>query len=204
MPQLEHGDLERVEVKAKAVAGALQPWIDKGYDVIALVPSCTLMLKFEWPLIVSNDDKIKKLAQATFDIPEYIMEIAKNEGLADGLMPLGGDITAHIACHARAQNMGQKATQMLRLIPDAKVQPIERCSGHGGSWGIKKEWFPVAMKVGKPVAKQALKNENAFLVSECPLAREHVMQGIEAEQGDVAKIETYQHPIQLLAKAYGL
>ena len=204
MPQLEHGDLERVETKAKSVAGALEPWIDKGYDVIALVPSCALMLKFEWPLIVSDDDKIKKLAQATFDIPEYIMGIAKKEGLADGLAPLGGDITAHIACHARAQNMGQKATQMLRLIPDTKVQPIERCSGHGGSWGIKKEWFPVAMKVGKPVAKQALKNENAFLVSECPLAREHVMQGIEAEQGDVAKIETYQHPIQLLAKAYGL
>jgi len=204
MPQLEHGDLERVEAKAKTVAGALETWIDKGYDVIALVPSCALMLKFEWPLIVSDDDKIKKLAQATFDIPEYIMEISKNEGLADGLKPLGGDITAHIACHARAQNMGQKATQMLRLIPDTKVQPIERCSGHGGSWGIKKEWFPVAMKVGKPVAKQALKNENAFLVSECPLAREHVMQGIEAEQGDVTKIETYQHPIQLLAKAYGL
>ena len=51
--------------------------------------------------------------------------------------------------------MGQKAAEMLRLLPDADVAVIERCSGHGGSWGFKKEHFETALKVGRPVVRQA-------------------------------------------------
>ncbi len=204
MPQMEHGELARVAGKAENISAALTPWIDKGYDIIALVPSCALMLKSEWPLLLPDNDMVKKLASASYDAAEYIMDIAKNEGLAEGLIALDGPVSLHISCHSRAQNMGQKATQMLCLIPETKVKPIERCSGHGGSWGVKKNWFPVALKVGKPVAKQAIKNDNAYLVSECPLAREHIVQGVEEGGGNIDKIKHYQHPIQLLAKAYGL
>ena len=70
--------------------------------------------------------------------------------------PLAGGVALHLACHARAQNMGQKAAEMLRLIPDADLAVIERCSGHGGSWGVMKENFEVALKVGRPVARQAI------------------------------------------------
>ncbi|CAA7627071.1 heterodisulfide reductase-related iron-sulfur binding cluster [Magnetospirillum sp. UT-4] len=204
MPQLEHGDFARVADKAKAVAAALVPWIDKGYDVVALVPSCALMLKFEWPLIVPGDEVVAKLARATFDIPEYVMDMAAREGLAEGLKPLEGPVTIHLACHARAQNMGRKAAQMLGLIPDTKVEVIERCSGHGGSWGIKREWFDIGLKVGKPVARQAAKLGSPYVVSECPLAREHILQGMAGEQADTSAIRAFQHPIQLLAHAYGL
>ena len=141
MPKLEQGDIAAVADAARQTAGELKAWIDKGYDVIALVPSCALMLKFEWPLIVPDDDNVKALSGATSDITEYITDIAKNEGLADGLRPLEGGVTVHIACHARAQNMGQKGAEMLRLIPDTEINVIERCSGHGGSWGIMKENF---------------------------------------------------------------
>ena len=55
MPQLEQGDIERVAAAARQVTAALLPWIDKGYDVVALMPSCALMLKFEWPLILPED-----------------------------------------------------------------------------------------------------------------------------------------------------
>ena len=90
------------------VAASLGPWIDKGYDIIALVPSCALMLKFEWPLIVPDDAAVEKLAKATFDISEYIVDIARKEGLAPGLSPLDGGVTVQLACHARAQNMGKR------------------------------------------------------------------------------------------------
>ena len=149
MPQLEQGDIAAVAKSAKQVAGELRTWIEKGYDVIALVPSCALMMKFEWPLILPEDESVKTLSNATFDITEYIVDIAKKEGLAEGLSPLDGGVAVHFACHARAQNMGAKAAEMMRLIPDADVSIIERCSGHGGSWGIKKENFETAIKVGK-------------------------------------------------------
>jgi glycerol-3-phosphate dehydrogenase subunit C len=203
MPMLEQGDLATVAARAEKVAAEMQPWIDKGYDVVALVPSCALMLKFEWPLLLPNSAPVKRLAQATFDISEYIVDIAKKHGLAAGMSPLPGGITVHLACHARAQNMGAKAADMLRLLPETKVGVIERCSGHGGSWGIMKENFEVAIKVGRPVSRQAIERETAHVASECPLAGVHIVQGMQ--RLDAAKAPAVApHPIELMARAYGL
>ncbi len=202
MPQMEQGDLAAVAESAKTVAAELRPWIDKGYDVIGLVPSCSLMLKFEWPLIAGDDDNVKTLAQASFDAAEYVVDISKKEGVADGLQPLDGGVTLHIACHARAQNMGMKAAEMMRLVPETKIDVIQRCSGHGGSWGIMEENFPVALKVGKPVARDAIKQANRHVTSECPLAGAHILQTMDTLDGTPPK--TAPHPIELFAQAYGL
>jgi glycerol-3-phosphate dehydrogenase subunit C len=204
MPQLEQGDLAAVALRAQKVAGALEPYIDRGYDIIALVPSCALMFKFEWPLILPKDVGVAKLSQATFDISEYIVDIAQKEGLAPGLQPLAGGVTVQLACHARAQNMGAKAVEMLRLIPQADVAVIERCSGHGGSWGVLKENFDTAIKVGRPVARQALQNGKAHLASECPLAAMHILQGMQILEPQAKLPEEALHPIELFARAYGV
>ncbi len=203
MPLLEHGDLEGVAANARTVAAELKPYIEKGYDVIALVPSCALMLKFEWPLIVPDSDDIKTLSGHTFDVSEYVVDIAKKEGLAPGLNALDGGVTVHLACHARAQNMGQKAAEMLKLIPDSPVGVIERCSGHGGSWGVLKENFEVAMKIGKPVAKQAVDGGKHYVASECPLAADHILQGMERIDASKTPARSW-HPIEIFARAYGL
>jgi glycerol-3-phosphate dehydrogenase subunit C len=203
MPQFERGDIARVAEHARTVSEALLPYIEQGYDVIAMVPSCALMLKFEWPLVLPDDAKVKQLSNATFDISEYVIDIARHEGLEPGLSALPGGVAVHIACHARAQNMGQKAAEMLKLIPDADLAVIERCSGHGGSWGVFKGNFEVALKVGRPVARQAINAAKAFVASECPLAGEHIVQGMERLDGQAAPEHAW-HPIQLFARAYGL
>ena len=204
MPQLEAGDLAAVAAGARDVAAELGPWIDKGYDIVAMVPSCALMLKFEWPLIVPDDAAIKKLSDATFDVAEYIVDIARKEGLAPGLGTLDGGVTLHLACHARAQNIGQKAAELLRLVPDADVTVIERCSGHGGSWGVMTENFETALKVGKPVARQALRDVKAHVASECPLAGMHILQGMELLANAEKLPQRAEHPIELFARAYGV
>jgi glycerol-3-phosphate dehydrogenase subunit C len=204
MPHLEQGDIARVAEHAREVAAALGAYIAEGYDVVALIPSCALMLKFEWPLILPEDESVKRLAQATFDISEYIVDIAKKDGLAPGLSPVPGGVSLHLACHARAQNMGAKASEMLRLLPETDLAVIERCSGHGGSWGILSENFDVALKVGKPVARQALKNAKATVASECPLAATHILQGMALLEGDAKPPAEAFHPIELFARAYGL
>ena len=206
MPKLEHGDIARVAENARAVAAALMPWIEQGRDIIALVPSCTLMLKFEWPLILPDDEAVRRVSAATWDISEYVVDIARKEGLAPGLRPLDGGVTMHLACHARAQNVGPKAADMLRLLPDTEVRVIERCSGHGGSWGMMKANFETAIKVGRPVARQAAEG-GGHVVSECPLAGLHIIQGMARQAGDDADKaravpETVPHPIQLVARAY--
>ncbi|MNC90708.1 Anaerobic glycerol-3-phosphate dehydrogenase subunit C [compost metagenome] len=101
--------------------------------------------------------------------------------------------------------MGQKAAEMLRLLPDTKVAVIERCSGHGGSWGVMKENFETALKVGRPVARQALRDPAPqHVASECPLAGMHILQGMELLAKDEKLPARSEHPIELLARAYGI
>ncbi|MEE2969969.1 MAG: heterodisulfide reductase-related iron-sulfur binding cluster, partial [Pseudomonadota bacterium] len=207
MPKLEHGDIPRVADNAERIAAELVPWIDKGYDIVGLVPSCTLMLKFEWALLLPENQDVRRVAQASFDISEYIVDIARNEGLAPGMASLDGGVTVHLACHARAQNMGPKAADMLRLLPDTEIDVIERCSGHGGSWGMMTDNFETALKIGRPVARQANEKGWAHVASECPLAGLHILQGMEklADAGSRDQLPTEApHPIELMARAYGL
>jgi glycerol-3-phosphate dehydrogenase subunit C len=89
-------------------------------------------------------------------------------------------------------------------LPEADVKVIERCSGHGGSWGVMKENFETAIKVGRPVARQALREPTPFLVSECPLAGMHIKQGMELLAKDEPVPSRPHHPIELLARAYGI
>ncbi len=201
MPFLEQADLPKVVGQAKKVSKELLEWINKGYKVITLTASCGLMLKFEWPLLLPNDENIKKLSKNTVDIDEYIVDISKNEGLAEGLHEIDGGITVHHACHARAQNMGIKARDMLKLIPNAKIDIVERCAGHGGTFGVMKETHDLAVKVGRPTARQIKNKNNKYMASDCPLAGKHLKQ-LEADT-NISSDEAV-HPIELIAKSYKL
>jgi glycerol-3-phosphate dehydrogenase subunit C len=203
MPQLEAGDIAAVAENAAKVAAALEPLIDQGYDIVALTASCGLMLKFEWPLILPENEQVIKLAKATRDISEYVVDIAKTQGLAPGLAPIAGGVTVHHACHARAQNMGAKSAELLKLIPDTKIDLVERCSGHGGTFGVMKETRPHAIKVGKPAARQVAQKANETLCSDCPLACKHLGQLLTTEIKDAGKPPIQAHPIEVFARAYG-
>ena len=204
MPQLEAGDIAEVAARAEQVSAHFLPLIEQGYDVVALTASCGLMMKFEWPLILPENAAVKRLAAATRDISEYVVAIAKSEGLAPGLKPVAGGVAVHHACHARAQNMGAKSAEMLRLIPDTKIDLIERCSGHGGTFGVMKTTRPMAMKVGKPAAKQVAQKGDETLCSDCPLACKHLGQLLTVEMAQGAAPPIQAHPIEVFARAYGL
>ncbi|TNE60240.1 MAG: glycerol-3-phosphate dehydrogenase [Alphaproteobacteria bacterium] len=204
MPQLEQGNLEKVAAQAEKVAAHFRPKVDAGLPVIALTASCALMLKFEWPLILPENEDVQALSAATKDIDEYLVDIAKTEGLAPGLKPLDGGIAVHLACHARAQNMGPKAADLMKYIPDTQVDVVERCAGHGGTFGVMKETHEVAMKVGKTTMRTIVRKGSAHVASECPLAAKHLMQGMEEMTEEGARPAGPFHPVELLAKSYGL
>ena len=204
MPQLERGDIAEVCRRARRVAASLIPWIDRGWDVIAPIPSCALMMKTTWPQCLPDDPAVARLAEHTSDISEYVVGIAREEGLAEGLAPLDGDVALHQACHARAQDIGAKAAVMLRMIPKSNVLMMQRCAGHGGTWGVMKRNFETGMKVGEPVIRQAAESGRAYLASECPLAGDHIVQGMERLDAGRARAKRAHHPIELLAKSYGI
>jgi len=187
--------------QAQKVSKELLTWIDKGYEIITLTASCGLMLKFEWPLLLPKDPNIKKLSKHTKDIDEYIMDIHQKEGLVSGIKEIQGGVTVHHACHARAQNMGNKARDMLKLIPNIKIDLVERCAGHGGTFGVMEKTHKIAQKVGKPTAMSVKRKKNKYLASDCPLAGKHLKQ---LEQDTNIVNDEALHPIEILAKAYRL
>jgi len=198
MPFLEQAELSRVAENAAKVSKELCKLIDEGYDIVALTASCGLMLKFEWALIVPDNGDVQRLAEHVFDIDEYVVDVAKKEGLPGGLTALSEGITVHLACHARAQNMGPKAAEMLKMIPDTPVDVIERCSGHGGTFGVVKPTHDMAVKVGRPVFRTANGQARGHIVSDCPLAAQHIVSNTDTP----ARVP--EHPIQIMARAFGL
>ena len=216
MPQLEGGELAVVSQKAQRVASRLEPWIDRGYAVVAPVPSCSLMFKKEWPLLVPEDKTVAKLAKASYDLSEYIVALAKAQARthsADAVSVARAPeeassssprVALHISCHSRAQNMGRKAEELLRLIPGIQLKVVERCSGHGGSWGIMKENWQTGMRVGR-LNFQQMNDEGRsdVIISECPLAGLHIEQGLESLREGQAMPERLSHPVVLLARSYG-
>ena len=201
MPFLEQADLKKVTEQAKKVSKDLLKWVDKGYRVITLTASCGLMLKFEWPLLLPENEEIKRLSKNTSDIDEYIVDVSNKEGLASGLQEIDGGVTVHHACHARAQNMGIKARDMLKLIPNIKIDVVEKCAGHGGTFGVMKETHNLALKVAKPTVRQIKNKNNKYMASDCPLAGKHLEQ---LKLDTKISNDEALHPIELLAKAYKL
>jgi len=201
MPKLELGDLESVEKLKDVNIPLLAPLARAGFAILTPVPSCTLMFKQELPLLFPEDEDVQAVADAMFDPFEYFV-LRDRDGLLrkDFTQPLGA-VSYHIPCHSRVQNVGQKTREALEWVPDTKVNTVERCAGHDGTWGVKSEFFATSMKIGKPVFNRMADPAPDYISSDCPIAGRRIEQGMdEAGNARVRK----EHPLTLLRIAYGL
>ena len=197
MPKLELGDLEAIaDLKAKNVP-ALLAMIERGYDIVAPIPSCVLMFKQELPLMFPDDAGVAAIKERIFDPFEYLA-LRHKAGLlrTDFARPLG-KIAYHVACHLRVQNIGLKTRDVLQLVPATTVEPIERCSGHNGTYGVKREFRDTSMKIGKPVVERVESSGADFYASDCPMAGHQIESGLKNGRPPT-------HPLTLLRMAYGL
>jgi Fe-S oxidoreductase len=198
MPKLELGDLEAVARLKTINVLPLAQLAREGYAIVTGVPSCTLMFKSELPLLFPDDADVKAVADAMFEPFEYFV-LRNRDGLlkTDFKKPLG-KVAYHIPCHARVQNIGQKTREALQLVPGTTVRTVERCAGHDGTWGVKREYFDHSMKIGRPVFRAMAEDDPDYISSDCAMAGRHIEQGM----GDTRAQR--QHPLTLLRIAYGL
>jgi Fe-S oxidoreductase len=201
MPKLELGDFETVEKLASVNIAVLAPLARDGYAIMTPVPSCTLMFKHELPLIFPENADVKLVSDAMFDPFEYIV-LRERDGLLrkDFKQPLG-NVSYHIPCHSRVQNIGQRTREALQWIPDTTVHTVERCAGHDGTYGVKSESFAASMKIGRPVFRQMAEPKPDYLSSDCPIAGRRIEQGIEEAAGNAPR---KRHPLTLMRIAYGI
>lgn len=205
MPKLELGDLDAVAGAKAANIPVLAKYARDGFAILAAVPSCALMFKQEIPLMFPDDADTQLVKEHMWDPFEYLMA-RKRDGLLKTEFPQKlGNVSYQIPCHGRVQNIGRKTEEMLRMVPDTTVNTIERCSGHAGTFGVKKGTHQQAMKIGKPVFKaMATMKDGAkpdYISSDCPLGGHHIAQGFEVNGLGAPEL---QHPLSLIARAYGL
>lgn len=205
MPKLELGDLASVAKSKEANIPVLAEYAEQGYAIVSAVPSCTLMFKQEIPLMFPEDAAVKLVQAAMWDPFEYLMA-RKRDGLLKVEFPKPlGNISYQIPCHGRVQNIGRKTEEMLKMIPHTTLNTIERCSGHAGTYGVKKFGHQTAMKIGKSVFKAMATMKDGtkpdFISSDCPLGGHHIAQGFEVNGLGAPELA---HPLTLVRKAYGL
>jgi len=196
MPKLELGDLDSVAaLKEKNIPG-LHELVSEGWSLTACIPSCVLMFKQELPLLFPDDPEVRAVADAFFDPFDFLMQRHKHGQFNTEFQEALGQISYQVPCHLRVQNIGLKTRDVLELIPDTKVQAIERCSGHDGTYAVKKEYREISKKIARPVARQVDSAEALHFTSDCPMAAEQI--------ASVAESAVATHPISLLRRAYGI
>ena len=196
MPKLELGDLEAVRKAKEINIPDLVYWVDMGWDIVTPIPSCTLMFKQELPLMFPDDEDVIKVRDAMFDPFEYLMLRHKDGKLKTDFKKALGKMAYQVPCHLRVQNIGLKTRDLLAMVPDTEIETIERCSGHDGTYALKKEFHEISKKIARPVISKVKKADVDHFFSDCPMAAEQIAQGLENQDAE--------HPMGLLRTAYGI
>ena len=197
MPKLELGNIAKVEQMMKNNLPHFKKYVEQGYLIIAPIPSCVLMYKQELPLLFPDNQDLINVSQAFRD-PFEFLNMLNDEGILNkDFKTKLGNVSYQVACHQRVQNFGMLTKKILELIPGTKVDALERCSGHDGTYGVKSETHDIAIKIAKPITK-AFKDANFdSFTSDCSLAAHHI-------ENSLGNIQAPEHPISLIKKAYGI
>jgi glycerol-3-phosphate dehydrogenase subunit C len=197
MPRLELGDLAVVARLKEQNIPQLSEAVAAGFDILAAIPSCVLMFKQELPLMFPEDAQVRAVAEHTFDPFEYLMLRHQAGLLRTDFKARLGKVSYHVPCHLRVQNLGLKTRDLLRLVPETTVDVIERCSGHNGTYGVKKEFRAASVKIGRPVVTRVENGKADHYSSDCPMAGHQIESGL-------AEAREPEHPLRLLRLAYGI
>jgi len=196
MPAWEHGDLETLRKNAHANLDKLMPHVDAGAKVLVINPTCAMTMRREYPELLGGEDRerAKRLVAAVQDVGEYLWSIRKEERFSrDFKSAPMGPVAYHAPCHLRAQAIGFKGRDLIRMIPGVVPQTTMECCGHDGTYAMKVEGFEASARIGKNAFDGMKEVGSEVWATECPLA------ALQFEQHAGVKP---MHPMSVLARAY--
>jgi len=196
MPAWEYGNLELLRTKAKHNLDVLMPFVERGAKVLAINPTCSMMLRIEYPELLEGEDRdrAEKLSAAVMDVGEYLWSIRKEERFNTNAAstPKGG-FAYHAPCHLRAQRVGFKGRDAIKKITGMKPKSVVECCGHNGTYAMTTAGFEPSQKYGRKAFEGMAEADEETWVTDCPLA------AIQFQQHAGVKP---MHPMTVLARAY--
>ena len=192
MPALEAGDIELAKRLAQQNVETLLPYVREGKKVVAVNPTCSYMMRKEYSELVGTSEACE-VAAAAMDPCEFLFQLKQEGKFNREFRTTPQSVAYHVPCHLRAQNIGFRSRDLMRLIPGTTVTMVQQCCGHDGTWAMRKENYPTSLLIGKKAFDQMQAVEAKVMATDCPLAAVHFQQGIGRRP---------IHPIQVLARAY--
>jgi len=196
MPAWEHGDLETLRANAKHNLDILMPHVEAGAKVLAVNPTCAMVMRREYPELLAKEDRprAEKLAKAVMDPGEYLWGIRKEPRFKkDFQSSPGEEVSYHAPCHLRAQAVGFKGRDLIGQIPGVRAKSVLECCGHDGTYAMKVESFEDSARIGKKAFEEMKDSTAQVWVTECPLAATQFQQHAGVKP---------MHPLSVLAKSY--
>jgi glycerol-3-phosphate dehydrogenase subunit C len=197
MPAWEHGDLAALRDQARRDLDLLMPWVERGAKVLVINPTCSMMMRREWPHLLEGDDRSRaqRLAPSVRDPSEFLWSLREEPRFFQAWRsaPPGGKVAYHAPCHLRTQGIGFKGRDLLRRVPGLTVAAtVMECCGHDGTYAMTVEGFEPSQRVGRK-AFEAMKASGAEVwATDCPLA------ALQFQQHAGKKP---LHPLSILARA---
>jgi len=192
MPALDGGDVEFARKQAQANIDALLPLVREGYRVAVINPTCSLMMRQEYPRLIATDAS-RTVAAAIADTHELLYELRRANRFNRDFRSTPGTIAYHIPCHLKAQHIGLRSRDLMRLIPGVEITTVDACCAHDGTWAMKREFFELSMKWGARAFNGIHDAHARVTASDCPLA------ALQIEQATGVRP---LHPLEILARAY--
>jgi Fe-S oxidoreductase len=191
MPFTDTGDLDAARRNAEKNVADLLPYVEAGATVVVPGPSCSLMLKTEYPRLLESEDA-ERVANGTQDLMEYLYGLARAKKLDRNFKSSLGKVAYHAPCHLRAQNIGFRSRELLELAAD-EVVLVDACSGVDGTWGMQKRFYDESMKVASGMLERLDAAKPDWVSTDCPLAALRIEKGLGVKP---------LHPVVLLNRAY--
>lgn len=194
MPKMDTGDLDGVREQARRNVASLAESVRAGMDVVIPGPSCSMVIKREYPELLDTDDA-RLVASHSYDLMEYLWKLWREKKLPTEFATELGSVAYHAPCHLRAQRISTPARALLERVPGTEVTVVEQCSAVDGTWGMKSQYYDLGVKYARKLTRGIAGAEAKWVASDCPLAAQRIMKENQVE---------VLHPIELLARAYGL
>jgi glycerol-3-phosphate dehydrogenase subunit C len=192
MPALDSADVEFARKQARANIDSMLPLVREGYKIAAINPTCSLMMRAEYPNLLAGDE-VKEFAAAIVDSHELLYHLRRAGKFNDEFQSTPGSIAYHVPCHLKAQDIGPCSRDLMRQIPGVEVTTVDACTAHDGTWAMKKEFFALSMKWGARAFKEMREAHARVMATDCPLA------AVQIEQATGVRP---LHPLEVLARAY--
>ena len=137
-----------------------------------------------------------KVAENTYDLGEYLLNLHRNGELETHFGELSGHGLYYPPCHQREQEIGMPYLELLGLLPGMRTESLQDtfyCCGMAGIMGYKRDFHTASLHIGSRLIAKIKEINPDTLITDCLSCR---LQFQQTTAYDVL------HPAEILEKAY--